>query len=323
MTTGSNSTTTVAEDQVKDLTVPKPSAAYLLKPQPDRPIVVFSDFDGTIFMQDTGHVLFDNYGCGPERREYLDSNIGKTLTFRDASNEMWGSLNVSLPKALDTLKSHLVMDKDFMQFFDYTQQHNIPFTVISAGLKPLLRGALDQFLGKERSAKVNIISNDGKIEGDKWQAIWRHDSELGHDKAKSVAEFRESVNDVQPLLVFIGDGVSDLPAARHADVLFARKGLLLENYCIEHQIPYIPYDSFADIQKDLELLVAGNKYHDLHGALFKNIAPSVPQTPKGPIPSYFPDTTAGPAASTLVTAGSGKIRPTNLRTVSNLSTGER
>lgn len=55
-----------------------------------------------------------------------------------------------------------------------------------------------------------------------------------------------------PLIVFIGDGVSDLPAAREADVLFARRGLHLEEYCQEHDIPYIPFDTFADIKKKLQ-----------------------------------------------------------------------
>ena len=57
-----------------------------------------------------------------------------------------------------------------------------------------------------------------------------------------------------PLIVFIGDGVSDLPAAREADVLFARRGLRLEEYCIEHGIPYTPFDSFADVKKEVEAI---------------------------------------------------------------------
>ena len=55
-----------------------------------------------------------------------------------------------------------------------------------------------------------------------------------------------------PLIVFIGDGVSDLPAANQADVLFARRGLRLEEYCHENDIPYIPFDTFADIQSKLQ-----------------------------------------------------------------------
>lgn len=231
----------------------------------NRPLTIFSDFDGTIFMQDTGHILFDNFGCGKEMREEIDSKIGTgELTFRAASEKMYDSLNVTLDVGVKKLKETLVMDKDFRPFFDYTLKNSIPFNVISAGIQPLLRSALTEFLGAEKSSKVGIVSNDAEIskDGSQWVAKWRHDSELGHDKAKSILEYKKSCVGEIPLIVFVGDGISDLAAASQADVLFARKGLALENHCLENKIPYIPYDSFADIQSELDNLVVGNKHHD-------------------------------------------------------------
>lgn len=60
--------------------------------------------------------------------------------------------------------------------------------------------------------------------------------------------------------MFIGDGVSDLPAAREADVLFARRGLRLEEYCVENNIAYIGFDTFADIENEVEkIMIDGEK----------------------------------------------------------------
>ncbi|KAJ8119339.1 hypothetical protein ONZ43_g3690 [Nemania bipapillata] len=225
-----------------------------------RKIICFSDFDGTIFMQDTGHVLFDNLGCGPERRELLDEQI-KTgeRSFRDVSEEMWGSLHVPFDDGFEIMNKTLEMDPDFQGFHKYCINNNIPFNVISAGLKPILRRVLDTFLGEQQSAQINIVANDAQIaeDGSEWKPIWRHDNELGHDKALSVQEARNEAklqceDGTIPLIVFIGDGVSDLPAAREADVLFARRGLRLEEYCIENNISYIPFDTFADIQRGIE-----------------------------------------------------------------------
>ncbi|KAI1189118.1 2,3-diketo-5-methylthio-1-phosphopentane phosphatase [Nemania serpens] len=225
-----------------------------------RKIICFSDFDGTIFMQDTGHVLFDNHGCGPEQREVLDEQI-KTgeRSFREVSEEMWGSLHVPFDDGFEIMKKTLEIDPDFQHFHEYCIKYSIPFNVISAGLKPILRRVLDTFLGDEQSAQIQIIANDAKIaeDGSEWKPIWRHDNELGHDKALSVQEARNEAklqceDGTIPLIVFIGDGVSDLPAAREADVLFARRGLRLEEYCIEHGIAYIPFDTFADIQREIE-----------------------------------------------------------------------
>lgn len=256
---------------VRTLSVPRPSSGHLAAlAEADRPLAVFSDFDGTIFLQDTGHVLFDNFGCGKEQREKLDESIGVTKSFRAASEELWGSLHVTMPEAIAKLKETLVIDPDFYTFFSYLEEHNVPFTVISAGMKPLLRSALDAFLGKERSSKIEIISNNGTVSEDgKWSIQWRHDSPLGHDKALSVKEWRAThAEEGRPpsKIVFIGDGVSDLAAASQADILFARRGLKLEYFCIEHMIPYIPYDRFKDVIHDVRHLVKGNHYHDAKAA---------------------------------------------------------
>ena len=119
---------------------------------------------------------------------------------------------------------------------------------------------MDHFIGEEASSNINIIANDALIseDGSAWKPVWLHDTPLGHDKARSITEARAQANDLYatmdgtvPLIVFIGDGVSDLAAAREADVLFARRGLRLEEYCIENQIPHISFDTFADIQAEL------------------------------------------------------------------------
>jgi 2,3-diketo-5-methylthio-1-phosphopentane phosphatase len=214
-------------------------------------------------MQDTGHILFDAHGCGSERRVALDAQIKSgERSFRDVSEEMWGSLNVPFEDGFEVMEKTLEIDPDFQHFHQFCVKNNIPFNVISAGLKPILRKVLDSFLGEEQSKHIEIVANDAKIadDGSEWKPVWRHDTELGHDKALSIAEAREEAeltceDGTIPLIVFIGDGVSDLPAARQADVLFARRGLRLEEYCVENKISYIPFDTFADIETEVKKIM--------------------------------------------------------------------
>lgn len=242
-------------------TIPSFSGEYLELAILTSPFL-HTDFDGTIFMQDTGHVLFDRFGCGSKKREALDEQI-KTgeRSFRDVSEEMWGSLNVPFDDGFDVMEDALDIDPAFHVFHKYCLDNDIPFNVISAGLKPVLRKVLDTFLGEEQSKNINIVANDADINesGSEWKVKWRHNTELGHDKAISMQEARATAeadlageDGTIPLIVFIGDGVSDLPAARQADVLFARRGLRLEEYCQENEIGYIPFDTFADIQQELQ-----------------------------------------------------------------------
>jgi 2-hydroxy-3-keto-5-methylthiopentenyl-1-phosphate phosphatase len=101
-------------------------------------------------MQDTGHILFDRYGCGDKRRKVLDNQIksGKR-GFKSASEEMWGSLRVPFDAAVQTLKRSLRVDQDFEAFYAYCSANEVPFSVISAGLKPVLKQVLDNFLGEK------------------------------------------------------------------------------------------------------------------------------------------------------------------------------
>ncbi|KAM0701528.1 hypothetical protein Q7P35_009779 [Cladosporium inversicolor] len=224
-----------------------------------RKIVIFSDFDGTIFMEDTGHVLFNKYGCGSEQRERLEKQFKDgEKTFKGISEELWGSLDLPFDTGLKAIQEALTLDLDFKTFHEFCLNNNIPFNVISAGLKPILRRVLDHFLGEEASSKIEIIANDAEIDGEghEWKPQWRHDTELGHDKALSINEYKdsakiESEDGTIPMVIFVGDGVSDLAAASEADVLFARRGLALEAHCIEHNIKFYPYDTFADVQREV------------------------------------------------------------------------
>jgi 2-hydroxy-3-keto-5-methylthiopentenyl-1-phosphate phosphatase len=75
------------------------------------------DFDGTIFMQDTGHTLFDNFGCGPDRREVLAKQMESgERTFREVSDELYDSLEVPFDDGFEVMKNALDIDPDFKDF---------------------------------------------------------------------------------------------------------------------------------------------------------------------------------------------------------------
>ncbi|BFZ61648.1 hypothetical protein YB2330_002721 [Saitoella coloradoensis] len=244
-----------------NLSVSKPSAIKLdgVRGPSSREIMIFSDFDGTIFMQDSGHVLFDHFGCGPEQRAQWDREIHEgTRSFREVSEDMWNSLNVPFNDGFKIMREKMDIDPDFKHFHQFCLKNEIPFNVISAGVKPVLRRVLEDFLGEKDAAHIDIVANDMNIaeDGSQWEIQWRHDTPLGHDKAASIQEYKQPGESGQPpMIIFIGDGVSDLPAAREADVLFARRGLRLEEYCIEHAIPFIAYDTFRDIENELRRIL--------------------------------------------------------------------
>lgn len=115
-------------------------------------------------MQDTGHILFDRYGCGARRRKVLDDKIksGKR-SFKAASEEMWGSLRVPFDAAVQTLKRSLQVDQDFEAFYAYCSTNEVLFSVISAGLKPVLKQVLDNFLGEKEVWRYLFLIYGAKL----------------------------------------------------------------------------------------------------------------------------------------------------------------
>ncbi|MCJ1334857.1 hypothetical protein MMC09_000122 [Bachmanniomyces sp. S44760] len=246
------------------LKVPQNPVSTAGMPSPNRlrikrDIVICSDFDSTIVRQDVGRVLFDIYGCGVQRRELLDyqSKTG-TRTSKEVLQEKWGSLNVPFATSVSTLENALDVDPGFRSFTQFCTNNDIPFKVISAGLKPLLQEMLDGSLGREEAAKIEIIANDAAINtsGTAWEPVWLHEeSATGHDKAQSIRDLRNAAitsftsSNSSPLVVFIGHAAEDLPAARTADIVFTRKSSPLESLTLVHQIPHSSFETFGDIHR--------------------------------------------------------------------------
>lgn len=91
-------------------------------------------------------------------------------------------------------------------------------------------------------------------------------------------EYRETAKNESTIseIPLIGDGVPILPAACEADVLFARKSLRQEEYCIENKIPHVGFDTFADIQVEVEKIM---KKDEKTGSVGKPVRFNAPVSP--------------------------------------------
>ncbi|KAF9431513.1 hypothetical protein BGZ76_000207 [Entomortierella beljakovae] len=239
-------------------------------------IEVFSDFDGTISLRDTGCVLIDT-GIGEAVRKEMDQKILRhELTFLESMDIWWSSVDLSFEEGLELLLD-VEIDPGFIDFYSYSKSHNIPFSIVSCGLDILIESYMSWHLGKEEAKKLVILANYGRVENRKWLVNYRDDSPHSHDKSVCIKEskqsFKKKLVDLQKekdeaketpeehaqqhIVVFCGDGISDLSAAREADVLFARNGRDLAKYCRIHKIPFTLFDSFSQVTELIKGLKEG------------------------------------------------------------------
>ncbi|KAH9946893.1 HAD-like domain-containing protein [Amylocystis lapponica] len=233
----------------------------------DKKFVVLSDWDGTITTRDSNDYMTDNLGFGRERRREDNINIlaGK-ITFRDAFRGMLESVVANghtFDECREVLKKNIVLDSGFKDFYRYCQGQDIPVVIISSGMAPLIRAVLSNLIGDEQAKEIEVVSNDVTVHPDgKWEIQYRHPtSGYGHDKSQAILPYRALAD--PPLVFFFGDGVSDMSAARHADVLFVKQKGDGENdlaaYCRSEGIPHILFEDFGAALGVVRSVVEGKK----------------------------------------------------------------
>ncbi|KAH9912319.1 HAD-like domain-containing protein [Epithele typhae] len=190
------------------------------------------------------------------RQGNLDILAGK-VTFRDAFREMLESISGNghnFEFCKEELKKNITLDGGFKDFHKYCKEQDI------LGMEPSIRAVLSKLIGDD-AKEIDIVSNNVDIHPDgTWSIKYRHPtSGFGHDKSQAILPYRRLPN--PPLIFFFGDGVSDMSAARHADVLFVKCKDGGDNdlaaYCRREGIPHILFADFSHARVVVADIVEG------------------------------------------------------------------
>lgn len=230
------------------------------------PAIVFTDWDGTVTLQDSNDYLTETLGFGrPRRLEINDEILNETKSFKDGFSEMLSSIPTPFPECIDYLLKNIQLDPGFKEFYTWCESKGIPVIVVSSGMTPIIHALLKDLVGPEAVKNIEIISNGVDIneETGKWKIVYKDpDTGFGHDKSKSIREYLKShgyTAENMPPLFYCGDGVSDLSAAKETNLLFAKHGKDLITYCRREGIPYTEFNDFADIFSKVKSIVDGGK----------------------------------------------------------------
>jgi 2-hydroxy-3-keto-5-methylthiopentenyl-1-phosphate phosphatase len=91
-----------------------------------------------------------------------------------------------------------------------------------------------------------------------WEILFRHpESGFGHDKSIELRKYSSLPAESRPVMFYAGDGVSDLSAARETDLLFAKKGHDLINYCAREDVPFTVFEDWTNILSKCKQIVEG------------------------------------------------------------------
>lgn len=206
-----------------------------------------------------------------------DNMVSGKTNFRDEFRLMLESIHHPFEYCKEVLRQSespvsnltnpdIKLDPGFKPFYYWCKENGVPVIIVSSGMAPIIRAVLENLMGDE-AANIEIIANDVRYtdpeqKGDTWEIVFRHpESGFGHDKSQSIIPYRNIPS--TPTIFFAGDGVSDLSAARHADLLFtkvtAEGNTDLLQYCINEGIPHVPFSHFDTVLEKVKLVVGGQK----------------------------------------------------------------
>ncbi|KAF9530291.1 HAD-like domain-containing protein [Crepidotus variabilis] len=236
----------------------------------DKEFIVLSDWDGTITTFDSNDYLTDNLGFGKEKRRQgnLDILAGHD-NFRDGFKKMLASVvknGHTFEECKKILKDNIKLDPGFKDFLTWCKELDIPVIIVSSGMAPLIHAVLTNLVGENIANGIEVIANDVTVSPDgSWEIQFRHPSSgFGHDKSQAILPYRKLPK--PPTLFFFGDGVSDISAARYADVLFVKTKSDGENdlsvYCQRERIKHILFDDFSKALPIVQAIVAKQKSID-------------------------------------------------------------
>lgn len=234
--------------------------ALKTKPQ----IIFFTDFDGTITLKDSNDYMTDNLGYGQEKRKAGNKAVLEDkMSFRESFREMLDSVKTPFDECLRILSENMKLDPYFAEFYNWAKDNNVPIVILSSGMVPVIHSLLVKLLGHEPD-HIQIVANQVKArpgkninEVDGWDIEYHDESHFGHDKSLEIRPYAALPADQRPTLLYAGDGVSDLSAAEHTDLLFAKKGHDLITFCERQKLPFTVFEDWSTILATTKDILAG------------------------------------------------------------------
>ncbi|MBL0332825.1 MAG: MtnX-like HAD-IB family phosphatase [Chlorobi bacterium] len=224
------------------------------------PINLFIDFDGTISSTDIGDTFLDEFVV----REPLHSQLLKG----DINvKEFWNSLVSQLIKpitseALTSFLENISIDSGFALLIELCKKNNIGIIIVSDGLDIYIK----KFLELNGINSIPFFANNAEISIDgKLKVSFPRGSEScscfpALCKRNVLLEFTES----DSIVIYVGDGHSDMCAAEHSDIIFAKKHLA--KFCNEKRLPHYPFKNLTQVTFQLNNLIIKNKLRNRHKA---------------------------------------------------------
>lgn len=205
---------------------------------------MLTDFDGTVTRTDVAEDLLDEFAPA-EWWDIEELHRARKIGTREAMVRQFALVRAKEADMLRFVDEHVELDETFPAFIAYCQEQAIPLEIVSEGLDFYL-----SYLLAKWNVRVPVRTNRTAFDGGRVTITYPYADPTcnlcGTCKLRRLFELRMQGYRV----AYIGDGHSDLCPAIEADRVFAKKELA--DLCREEAVDFIPFDTFADVRREME-----------------------------------------------------------------------
>ncbi|MDM5189743.1 2-hydroxy-3-keto-5-methylthiopentenyl-1-phosphate phosphatase [Bacillus sp. DX4.1] len=217
-------------------------------------IRIFCDFDGTITNNDNIVAIMEKF-APPEAETIKQKILSQEISIQEGVGQLFSLLPSNLRDDITTfIKETAVIRAGFQEFVQFVQTNHISFHIISGGMDffihPLLEGLI---------APNHIYCNTTDFSGETIKVNWPHpcDEHCKNKCGLCKSTLIHQLGSQGDFNIVIGDSITDLQAAKLANKVFARD--FLTTKCKEHHIPYTYFETFYDVQTEVQQLLEVRK----------------------------------------------------------------
>ncbi len=211
----------------------------------DGPLLIFSDFDGTIARADVGYHTLSRFS-----RTGNDDLVAlwkaRLIGARECLREEVSRVSATREEMLNYVDD-FTLDPHFLAFRKQALERGHTIITLSDGLDFYIRHLLE----KHGIVDMEVHANEAVFSDEGLQVRFLHAAPCGRCGSCKKDRIGEIVarEKFAGQIVFVGDGYSDLCALEAADIIFAKRDL--RAYCESEGISYHPFETFLDVENVL------------------------------------------------------------------------
>jgi len=183
-------------------------------------MIIQCDFDGTITSNNLSVLLRENFAHSDYQK--IDSDyLHGYLTVEQSNKLQYALIKEPKEKLQEFVRQHIEVRPGFLEFVGYCRDTGTPLIIVSSGLDFYIETVLNEIgvQDLELHCGRTIFSGDGII-----VSYYNPEGNIIDEGFKK--EYLTWLRKRDKYIIYIGDGLSDVEAARHANYVFATGDLV-------------------------------------------------------------------------------------------------